>query len=317
MVRWAAFFPTIVAIAHCGLPHEARAQPSPDADRVKRAETAFKRGSSAFDSGDVQRALAEFRESFALWPRPRTLLNIAVSLKKLGRLAEAANLLAEYLAHPAAESDRLDPVKKTLASLDKDLARIVIAGDDRSGVEIDGQPISADDLVRPFRVAPGKHVVSRNGTITPYELARDQTVEVPLARATTTPVPRPVVIPPPRTPATRTTTTVSTSSAYLWAGGATVVAAGVTTYLGLRFRSAQTDLDDALASPSNFEYAEAVRRKDRARDAALLANIGLGVTAAGVVTTAVLFAVRKTERQTSVTVTSTSHSIGLVLVRGF
>lgn len=268
---------------------------SAEADRVSRAEAAFKRAGAAFDAGKLDVALANYQESYALWPRPRTLLNLGVVLRKLGRAADAANLLAEYVEHEAADTERVDAVRRTLAELDAELGRVQIAQLGSGPVAIDGKDVEPELLARPVRVPVGQHRITQGGDGVEVAVSKGQELSIEVGRA---PAPAPEVEkPPPPAPVVIDKPAVVPEAArgsrptryYLWTGAATVVFAGVTGYLAYRLNGQQDELDEILARPQMHEYAEAEEARDRAASTALLANIGIGATAASAIATGVLF----------------------------
>jgi tetratricopeptide (TPR) repeat protein len=281
------------------LPGVAQAQGKPrrsssaEADRVARAEAAFKRGGAAFDAGKLDTALAHYQESYALWPRPRTLLNLGVVLRKLGRVAEAANLLAEYLEHEAADAARVDAVRRTLAELDGEVGRLQITAVGSGAIALDGKEIEAAQLARPFRVSVGRHRLTQDGDAVEIAISQGQELPIEVGRArpaeVTPPPAAPVVVVEATPPAVEAHPSSRPRRWYLWTGAATVLAGGATGYLAFRLRGQQADLDDILAMPQMHEYAEAVDARDEAERTALYTNLGIGVTAAGLVATGVLF----------------------------
>lgn len=264
---------------------------SAEADRVARAEAAFKRAGAAFDAGKLDTALANYQESYALWPRPRTLLNLGVVLRKLGRVAEAANLYAEYIEHEAADAARVDAAKKSLAELDAEVGILRITTVGEGAVELDGKVLEAAQLARPVRVEAGRHTLIQDGNSVEISVSRGQELPVEVGRPA--PPPTPEEPPPPPAPAVKLEAKAKPTSRptrfYLWTGAATVLAGGATGFFALRLRSQQSELDDILANPGMHEYTAAVEARDRAEQTALFTNIGIGVTAAGLVATGVLF----------------------------
>ncbi|MBK7536184.1 MAG: tetratricopeptide repeat protein [Myxococcales bacterium] len=278
----------------------ALAQPAPrgsDQERIARAEAAFRKGVAAFDSGTLEKALAHYRESYALWPRARTLLNLGLVTRKLGRLAEAANFFAQYLEDDAADPARLGAVKKALSELDLELGKLILTAAGEGEVILDGLVVPAEELVRPLRVLPGPHRLQQGAAEVEVQVTRGQELAVTVGKvAPVEPPPPPppdpgaVVDPTPApAPAPRSS---SAPRYYLWTAVPTVLAGGATLYFGLRYRSQQAELDEILAEPTMHDYADAVRARDRAQTSALFTNLGLGLTGAGVVATAVLFVLR-------------------------
>jgi tetratricopeptide (TPR) repeat protein len=270
---------------------------APERDRVTRAEAAFRRAGAAFDAGDLQTALTEYRESYALWPRPRTLLNLGVVLRQLGRPAEAANLLAEYVDVEPADSSKVAAARKTLATLDRELARVSISARGDGELTLDGKALDPEVLRRPVRVTPGRHRISQGDDVQEISVKAgdDTTVEVGGAEPSeaTDSDGAAVAVPARATPATPAAAAAvrraSPRRLYLWTGGFTVLAGAATGGLAYRFLQQQEELDDILASPRDYELSEAEDARDRAQRGALLTNVGIGVTAAAAVATVVLF----------------------------
>ncbi len=263
---------------------------------MARAEAAFKKAGAAFDAGKLELALANYQESYALWPRPRTLLNVGVVLRKLGRVAEAANLLAEYVEHEAADADRVDAVRKTLVEIDAEVGRLQITATGEGQVELDGKPLAAEQLTRPVRVEVGRHRLVQGADSVEIAISKGQELPIEIGR-TAGPPPGPERSPAPEAPAAEPSPVhiperpppPAPRRWYLWSGAATVLVAGGTGYLAVRLASQQSELDDILAAPGMHSYREALDAHDRAERTALYTNIGLGVTAAGAVLTGVLF----------------------------
>lgn len=110
---------------------------------------------SAFDQ-----ALANFLEAYARFPSPKILLNIASTVRDMGRAADAANTYQRYLLDPASGTQRVAEVTEILAGLDAQLTILTVHVFPRSSeISIDGGPFIpvASSLVT--RVRPGIHLV--------------------------------------------------------------------------------------------------------------------------------------------------------------
>lgn len=277
-------------------PTDARA----DEDRIARAEAAFKKGVAAFDAGSLDKALAYYRESYAMWPRARTLLNLGLVTRRLGRPAEAANLFAQYLDDDAADEARVPAVRKALSELDQEVGRLVVTsvGETASAeVLLDGVVVASTELGRPYRVLPGAHRLQQGAFEIEVEVERGQEVPVELGKreAIAAPTaPGPAEAPPPPVTIEDEPTPPASGGRrwYLWAAVPTALAGGATVYFALRHRSDKAELDDILAEPTMHDYTDAVDARDRAKRTALYTNLGLAATGVGVVATGVLFLLR-------------------------
>ena len=266
-----------------------------DQERIARAEAAFRKGVAAFDAGSLEKALAHYRESYALWPRARTLLNLGLVTRKLGRLAEAANFFAQYLDDDAADAARVPAVRKALGELDLELGRLTITLAGEGELTVDGLVVAEAELARPLRVVPGPHRLQQDAIQEEVEVTKGQELAVTVGKREVKPPPPPPPRPEPAAPTVevRQRAPVATPRRwYLWTAVPTVLAGGATLYFGLRYRSQQAELDDILAQPTLHDYSEAVAARDRAQTSALYTNLGLGVTGLGLAATGVLFLLR-------------------------
>jgi hypothetical protein len=110
-------------------------------------------------------ALANFLEAYNKFPSPKILLNIASTLRDMGRGADAANTYQRYLADPATGSERMAEVKELLIKLDEQLTILTVRVDPKgTDVSIDGGPFVAVGSTLLTRVRPGLHMVrARHG----------------------------------------------------------------------------------------------------------------------------------------------------------
>lgn len=316
--RLRAFLVCIVTAGLIVAPAPGFAQPAAkqgDADRVARAEAAFKKGVVAFDAGALDKALAHYRESYALWPRARTLLNLGLVSRKLGRTAEAANFFAQYLEDDAVDEARVPAVQKALAELDSELGRLRITSGGSGEIMLDGQVLAEALLSRPLRVAPGAHRLSQGGVEIEVEVRVNEEAAVTAGKVAAPAAPEPPPPPPPAPAVQMRLPERGEAPAprrwYLWAAVPTVLAGGSALVFGLRHRSQQSELDDILAHPDQHDYADAVAARDRAQSSALYTNLSLGVFGVGAVATATLFLLRpKASSRTTVALTADGASFG-------
>jgi len=207
--------PVLAAILAIAAPSAAHAQVSDGnaADQARgQAQALNKEGVAFLAKKDFSAALDRFQRAYAVFPSPKVLINIAASLKELGRHAEAANAYQRYLDDPGAESARRAEVTKILATLDKQLGVVAITTDPfDSEVQVAGWspgwiPPGADSWlpapqVTRWRVVPGPFTVRarRAGHVDGQEIGsvnagQRATVKVTLAIEEKKPDP---VAPPP------------------------------------------------------------------------------------------------------------------------
>ncbi len=147
-------------------------------------------------------ALANFLEAYAKFPSPKILLNIASTLRDMGRLADAANTYQRYLTDPATGAERVAEVKDLLLQLDAQLTILTVRVAPRgSEISIDGGPFIPVGSSLVTRVRTGLHLVR----IRKDELASELTVhgfegENKEVASTAQPVPPDLDTPGPATP---------------------------------------------------------------------------------------------------------------------
>lgn len=116
-------------------------------------------------------ALANFLEAYARFPNPKILLNVASTLRDMGRLADAANTYQRYLLDPATGAERVGEVKQLLLDLDQQLTILTVRVFPRgSDVSIDGGPFIPVGSSLLTRVRPGLHLVRTRKDTTTSEL---------------------------------------------------------------------------------------------------------------------------------------------------
>jgi hypothetical protein len=126
------------------------------------ARERFILGQKAYQEGDYDRAIAEWKAAYELDARSRILYNLSQAYERAGRLAEAVESLDEFLAR----IDDGDPVRETA------IARLAAMRERlrRTGLQILDAPAGAEIFVNgeswgraprpdPIAVAPGSHKV--------------------------------------------------------------------------------------------------------------------------------------------------------------
>jgi hypothetical protein len=161
-------------------------------------------------------ALADFLEAYNRLPSPKILLDIASTLREMGRLADAANTYQRYLTDPATGAERVAEVKKLLLALDEQLTILTVRVQPHgSELSIDAGPFVPVGSSLQTRVRPGPHAVRirKGAAVSEQDLnsfegeTKDVTIalqdEAPVAVPTTTtatptpPPPPPVTTKPP------------------------------------------------------------------------------------------------------------------------
>src|SRR5438874_1075813 len=99
----------------------AWSQPDPVAQAAREH---FSAGVKLYDKGDYEGALTEFRAAYTAQSSPAILVNVALTLRKLGRNAEAIDALEPLLVDPAVDAATRASTEKTLAELRAKIATI-------------------------------------------------------------------------------------------------------------------------------------------------------------------------------------------------
>ena len=155
-IRWLA-----VCIAVIGRPAVSLGD-----ERLERARALFHEGNRLHDQGKFEEALAKFRAAHRLHPTYRIELNIADTLDKMGRQAEAASALERFLEHAPAGAELVAEASQRLRELKRALARLQVrCAMPDANVRLDGQWLGPSQQARSSYVKPGRHVltVSKRG----------------------------------------------------------------------------------------------------------------------------------------------------------
>lgn len=131
------------------------------ADDASQAEARrlFEQGNQQLDRGAYVEALASFEQAYARWQNPKILLNVATTLRQLGRLAQAGDRYEQYLNDPGADASKRDQAKSAMEEIDKAVAHLTVSVA-KQGAEarIDGAVVSIGGP-RPLRVEAGRHTI--------------------------------------------------------------------------------------------------------------------------------------------------------------
>jgi hypothetical protein len=151
-------------------------------------------------------ALADFLEAYNRLPSPKILLDIASTLREMGRLADAANTYQRYLTDPATGAERVAEVKKLLLALDEQLTILTVRVQPHgSELSIDAGPFVPVGSSLQTRVRPGPHAIRirKGAAVSEQDLnsfegeTRDVTIALQdEAPVVATPAPTPTIAPP-------------------------------------------------------------------------------------------------------------------------
>jgi tetratricopeptide (TPR) repeat protein len=134
----------------------------PGSKRAKElAQTLVTEGVALLERKDYQPALDRFAAAYELYPTPKLLLNMAATLRDMGRLADSADMYQAFIEAPDTNPELVGEAKQILNNLDDQLyllnVRVTPRGAD---VSIDGGPwISVGDKRLMSRLNPGLHMV--------------------------------------------------------------------------------------------------------------------------------------------------------------
>jgi hypothetical protein len=148
----------LLSLAFCvsvlGVTAPASSQSPPD------SRTLFQEGRDAAKRGDYKAAAAKFKQSFALDPKPGTLLNIADSEEHLGRIAAAYETYLKVLGLLKEGDERLPMVNERVETLRTKIARVRVTGALPPGARVtrDGEEIPAEKIDKLLPVDPGGHI---------------------------------------------------------------------------------------------------------------------------------------------------------------
>ncbi|HEU4726977.1 MAG TPA: tetratricopeptide repeat protein [Kofleriaceae bacterium] len=124
------------------------------------AQALMSEGVKQLQARAYDQALANFLEAYAKFPSPKILLNIASTLRDMGRLADAANTYQRYLSDPATGSERVAEVKDLLLRLDEQLTILTVrVSPHGSDISIDGGPFIPVGSTLVTRVRSGLHLI--------------------------------------------------------------------------------------------------------------------------------------------------------------
>lgn len=241
----------------------------------------------AFDAGDYATACAKFGESFRIEPALGTKLNLAACEMQRGRVATAWGLFRAAEQQLPAGDPRRAYAGKMAADLFPLVPYLVLKAQPSSpsdlSVRLEDVTIRAGSFGAKLPVDPGKHaiVVSAAGHTDrsiQFEVARSQTLELPIEVGPLEPKKAPAVAA--AAPSSPKETTAPSRTAFWVSSGvaATGVIAG--SIFGVMTLSQKSTGDDECPSRQQCT-ARGADALDRARSYRLISNVGWGVAAVG------------------------------------
>jgi tetratricopeptide (TPR) repeat protein len=140
----------------------AQTQSAASANEVALARKQFFAGVRAVSNEDWESALEAFERSYALYPHPETLINIAGARRRLGKLVAASEAYQSYLRIATSQKDAANRAvaERAFHELQGELSHVVLrvrhlAPTDR--VTLDGTALGRGALGLELPVDPGDH----------------------------------------------------------------------------------------------------------------------------------------------------------------
>jgi len=134
-------------------------------DKQETARALFRQANELFEKRRVDEAVKLYRKAYRLWPHPRILFNIAVSLGFLARPLESAETFKKVLAYgpDPITPERYKQAIERYTELVGQLAQIVIECNQAGAkIFVDGRPVGTGPMHKPVTTGPGMHLVSAN-----------------------------------------------------------------------------------------------------------------------------------------------------------
>lgn len=280
-------------VVSLAIPTLAHAQPAAG-DRAV-AEALFQEGRQLIESGQTAAACRKFEESYRLDKAPGTLLNMAHCHKLEGKVATAWSEFYQVAAEARRDGrgDREQIAVESIKELEPKIPKLLIEVPDdvrvegltvtRNGVEMGRAAWGTETPVDPGEIvieaeAPGYKKWSQ--TITVEQAEREKVVVPALVKL---PKPKEPPKPPPgqQQPTTRVVIDESPSAqtAGILLGGVGLIGIGVGSYFGVQALGKRSDAEDkcTLGPGGDGCPQDAADLNQEAKDAARIANLGIGV----------------------------------------
>jgi hypothetical protein len=185
----------LVALGALSLPSAHAEAPRTDAAREvreARARDLFKQGNRLIEQARYVDALDKFEAAYSAWQNPKIQLNIATTLRTLGRHAEALRTYREYLGSGAPTGERRAEVQAIIAGLEARVAHLTLSiGPEVQRLTLDGREVTRDAFggTTALAVEPGHHALlaetAAGPQLTTFDVAAGerQRIELPVPEA--------------------------------------------------------------------------------------------------------------------------------------
>lgn len=265
----------------------------------QEASQRFQKGVELYGRGDVRAALIEFKRAYKLVPSYQLLYNMAQAASELRDYVEAYEHYKRYLADGGGKiaAGRKDEVEAHILQLEGYLATIDLeVSVDGAEISIDGVVVGVAPLSEPAVVSAGRRKISvtRSGYAS-WERYLDlagkdtESLEVKLISLSA---------PKSETSSSRVAKASGLGTGFWVSATTTVLLAAGTGYMAYRTSKASDDYDTQLSKVPNSQRAIDDAAKDLRREA-LLTDLGIGLTAVGLVSTVIFATVGGESRETN------------------
>jgi len=178
----------------------ASTENAPEDENRAQARVLFQEGNRLIERANYVDALEKFRAAYRLWQNPKIELNIATTLRELGRNAEALENYREYLRKADPSPELRSEVSAVIAELEARVAHVALAVDGDAGrVLLDGREVPPAKRAQVI-VEPGRHTLLVEGkgppSVLTFEAVAGERREVRVAAPMPEPSPAPAPAPP-------------------------------------------------------------------------------------------------------------------------
>lgn len=267
------------------MPH-AVAQPAPPANAEEQAKAKFVAGKQSYRLGEYDEAIALWKEAYRLKDNPAFLFNIGQAYREKGDLPKALQFFENYLKEAPANASNRSDVEQRVAELKKLIEDQRASAKRPPNEPVELNPTTTADPVDPVGTAPTTTTTTDPTTTSP-----------PIGSET------------PEEPPEGGGGGGGMRIAGLATGGVGLALIGTGVFFGLKAKSAQQDVEDAIANGE--VWTEELDQKDAdGRSAATTSTLTLGLGAAAVVGGGVLFYLGLRKGQTESSTVSLVPQLG-------